>query len=669
MNNLKKELDLIKQEAADFKNQVNQLQIQLAQKANCNPNENQNQNQTPNPNVEVGQSPIETEQKETNDLQFKCLPIPAVVRQCQRVDIRCELPVGKTPPFSPNSENFRKYLTFLVRNGNFSRALSAFHGKAKVDVHEQHYLSTYFFPDQESGAYDITITTPSHHVVASYRIQTKGFQCSWQDQVSYCSPFFHKKEIPLPNQYYLYDRVREYSYITEHAMIEVVAGVNNQLEIRPTEEAFRDFPIAVKETSFWGIIHNGQRIHSFEVNQDRFDPDKKSYGITFDVREPGTYLMKVIVHWFFGKRDIFDPIQPILIGSHQSFQYTECDETKSLIFNGTFLLKVLPNPHNHSLVTPIDQLGRCRSMDHPGRWVMVPNTNLCQKPWCTGDREAGFLTVTWTGAAKPWVWVPYDCYYHVFNAHDLMKCTAKKGWKWIHIAGDSQVREVASNILLYFQRGDFFKFHHLDTLLELEGFEPVRLTFEAHHDIVFRSLSPTDGRPLDIDLLDHFNLGRFNHSKPYQNNFEGLNKVETTRPDVLIFNPALAYAPWRLPFQTHQKWLEEFFNYIGDAYSPNANPRNLGVWFSPPFLFSQAHEGSTPLTNERAIQFDEAGKSYAREKGWLISVLREPSRGRPDEAWDGLHYSRGSNEDWRGAASSMFTHMLLNMLFDDCDLD
>jgi hypothetical protein len=43
--------------------------------------------------------------------------------------------------------------------------------------------------------------------------------------------------------------------------------------------------------------------------------------------------------------------------------------------------------------------------------------------------------------SRHWVYVPYDCYYHVYDREALYRCAAKTETEWIHAMGDSQERE------------------------------------------------------------------------------------------------------------------------------------------------------------------------------------------------------------------------------------
>ena len=43
--------------------------------------------------------------------------------------------------------------------------------------------------------------------------------------------------------------------------------------------------------------------------------------------------------------------------------------------------------------------------------------------------------------SRHWVFVPYDCYYHVYDREGLYRCAAETKTEWILTMGDSQERE------------------------------------------------------------------------------------------------------------------------------------------------------------------------------------------------------------------------------------
>lgn len=45
---------------------------------------------------------------------------------------------------------------------------------------------------------------------------------------------------------------------------------------------------------------------------------------------------------------------------------------------------------------------------------------------------------------RDWVWVPHNCYHHLYSKTDMYGCASKLGIDWIHAMGDSQQREFVS---------------------------------------------------------------------------------------------------------------------------------------------------------------------------------------------------------------------------------
>ncbi len=43
--------------------------------------------------------------------------------------------------------------------------------------------------------------------------------------------------------------------------------------------------------------------------------------------------------------------------------------------------------------------------------------------------------------SRHWVFVPYDCYYHVYDRDALYRCAAATNTDWVLAMGDSQERE------------------------------------------------------------------------------------------------------------------------------------------------------------------------------------------------------------------------------------
>ena len=64
--------------------------------------------------------------------------------------------------------------------------------------------------------------------------------------------------------------------------------------------------------------------------------------------------------------------------------------------------------------------------------------------------------------SRHWVFVPYDCYYHVYDRDALYRCAAATNTEWVLAMGDSQEREfVALMKTLNGSRGVVTKFEQV----------------------------------------------------------------------------------------------------------------------------------------------------------------------------------------------------------------
>ena len=85
---------------------------------------------------------------------------------------------------------------------------------------------------------------------------------------------------------------------------------------------------------------------------------------------------------------------------------------------------------------------RCTTGDHSGRWIAVDAGAQCKAQHCSGSLPpiSGSSPSPTTGSDKQWLWVPYDCYYHLYTASDVAACSASQQLSWIHAFGDVQLK-------------------------------------------------------------------------------------------------------------------------------------------------------------------------------------------------------------------------------------
>lgn len=108
------------------------------------------------------------------------------------------------------------------------------------------------------------------------------------------------------------------------------------------------------------------------------------------------------------------------------------------------------------------------------------------------------------------MWVPYDCYYHLYSKEDLYYCAAQDDVRWIHAMGDSQEREFVSMFKLVngstqsvtkYMQTDFEMYGSPSHLRITWQFFSTTMNGQDRYD-------KSNGRDFNIDKVyfDHYNL-------------------------------------------------------------------------------------------------------------------------------------------------------------------
>jgi hypothetical protein len=77
------------------------------------------------------------------------------------------------------------------------------------------------------------------------------------------------------------------------------------------------------------------------------------------------------------------------------------------------------------------------------------------------------------------------------------------------------------------------------------------------------------------------------------------------------------------------------------------------LWFAAPFVFSPAHAGTDYVSTHRVLKFDRMAREAMQKIGVPIADATAITQSMWEAAWDGLHYLRGSNDNWNGHISNM----------------
>jgi hypothetical protein len=151
---------------------------------------------------------------------------------------------------------------------------------------------------------------------------------------------------------------------------------------------------------------------------------------------------------------------------------------------------------------------KCVRGDVAGRWVDVAPLGGCRPPYCTsGTPETVFETEDSVQTAGKWVWVPYSCYYHLYSRAELVECAQQRDLSWLHVFGDSQVREITAQLLSMSKPGQLArKFSEEDFTLD----DALRLTYKFYgRQFNLRNVYPSSGRNFTLDkrLYDYYGMG------------------------------------------------------------------------------------------------------------------------------------------------------------------
>ena len=117
-------------------------------------------------------------------------------------------------------------------------------------------------------------------------------------------------------------------------------------------------------------------------------PQRHGYVVTFDLRDPGEYVLQILVTWYYAGTDPEELPVPICVGSHIGHHYRSKDGVRAQVFLGSIVKVSL----SESAAVPTAEAPRwgdtkCDRGDLLGRWVNMED-RPCEPPYCTGDRKS-----------------------------------------------------------------------------------------------------------------------------------------------------------------------------------------------------------------------------------------------------------------------------------------
>ena len=233
-------------------------------------------------------------------------------------------------------------------------------------------------------------------------------------------------DLPMPIDYGLWKDGKWFWDWPEEFVFRI--GEEEEVWIKPlplTKMSFdeKDYSNA----QFNAYLENWDVIIAAEV-ENSFDVRHGGHRITVSARDTGNMELYVSHNWAYGQTDIgIDAQHPICTSSHMSHEYSECDKIRSYI-GGTKHTFIFEDKHGNRDKLALDpNAPRCTTADVPGRWLGNRGvTKECVVPYCSGNRvDALISSMSWQGAIRPWLWVPYSCYFHYYDEKDISYCAGQ----------------------------------------------------------------------------------------------------------------------------------------------------------------------------------------------------------------------------------------------------
>ncbi len=126
------------------------------------------------------------------------------------------------------------------------------------------------------------------------------------------------------------------------------------------------------------------------------------YVVQFDLRDPSTLVLQLMVGWFFGANDPGTIPSPLCVGAHFADNYRQSDQIRSYVHYGDTVTVTLAEDAVKE-VAGLRRFGdhRCKSGDSAARWINMEN-QACAPPMCTGNRTG---TVNYIDSVRGVVYV------------------------------------------------------------------------------------------------------------------------------------------------------------------------------------------------------------------------------------------------------------------------
>lgn len=123
-------------------------------------------------------------------------------------------------------------------------------------------------------------------------------------------------------------------------------------------------------------------------------PQHKGYVGSFDMRDPGTYTMQVMLGWVYGDSLPRKDRLPVLTGGHMGHTYRDTNLVRAMLDGAPIQITLFEPDALDAAMLPRFGSSRCVSGDAVGRWVNMKEAE-CRPPLCSGNRKETVNYMDW----------------------------------------------------------------------------------------------------------------------------------------------------------------------------------------------------------------------------------------------------------------------------------
>lgn len=175
----------------------------------------------------------------------------------------------------------------------------------------------------------------------------------------------------------------------------------------------------------------------YALNVSRIYQPGKGHRVYIQLLDIGDFNIRITLNYLYSGADVIDGDDnqppPVCISAHKDGFFSKENEKRATIHHQVSVQVVETGDSSLDL-----KRERCEShqINSPGRWMSLKLGTECHPPICSGDRISSTVTSSsWHGATSPLIWVPFDCFFHLYSREDTKICLQKRNINWILLSG------------------------------------------------------------------------------------------------------------------------------------------------------------------------------------------------------------------------------------------